>query len=164
MLRGKSVLRATVSRARKQNITLLHKKKKISEISMKALKLYTVSEKDIVLLHNCSLRNTEVPKWNCCNKNYTEYISVFSTTILWHWILHFLLHKSQILLQARYLYHILILPLHLFFIIQTNHKISHNSFTETYGTEMKVCSWALVIIHTKTILYTWIRERSNENP
>lgn len=29
-----------------------------------------------------SMRNTEVPKWNCCNKNYTEYISVFSTTIL----------------------------------------------------------------------------------
>lgn len=65
---------------------------------------------------------------------------------LWHWILNFLLCKYQMLLLARYLYHVLIISLCLFFVTHTNHNVSHYAFTETYGTEIKVCSWALVTI------------------
>lgn len=124
---------------------------------------HTVSEKDI-LLYNCSpLETLSCPNEIVATK-ITPIISVFSPQLftLRHWILHFLLHKYQMLLQARYLYHVLIISLCLFFVIHTNQNESRYAFTETYGTEIKVCSWALVTIHTKTILSTWIRERSNE--
>lgn len=143
-------------------------KDKTSEITKKGPQncMYTISEKDIILPYHFSLLETLRCPDEMVATKITLSISVFSLQLftLWHWILHFRLHKYQMLLQARYLYYILIIFLCLFFVIHTNHNIRHYSFTETYGTEMNVCSWALVIVHTKTILYTWVRERSNENP
>lgn len=107
-----------------------------------------------------------MPRWNCCNRIYIKYqTSLYNYSLCRHWhpVLQFFLYKYQALFQARYLYHVLITSLCLFFVMHTNHNIRHYSFTETYGTEIKDYSWALVIIHRKTILYTWVRQRSNEN-
>lgn len=94
---------------------------------------------------------------------YQSFLYNYSLVCHWHSVLQFFLYEHQVLFQVRYLYHLLITSSCLFFVMHTNHTIRHYSLAETYGAEMKVCSWALVTMHRKTVLYTWVREMSNEN-